>query len=108
MEQDSVSKLKPICDLVTIDLRKKENLKSANLFETGTKAWSFIHGDLAVEDAIVTFLKSHLKCYVEAASYLQVNLALNNKVIEYAQFVNPQKRKDQMALSSICNLALKW
>ena len=38
MEQDSVSKLKPICDLVTIDLRKKENLKSANLFETGTKA----------------------------------------------------------------------
>ena len=38
VEQDSVSKLKSICDLVNIDLRKKENLKLANLIEIGTKA----------------------------------------------------------------------
>ena len=28
-------------------------------------------------------------------------------MIEYAQFLNPQKRNDQTALSSICNLALE-
>ena len=28
-------------------------------------------------------------------------------MIEYAQFLNPQKRSDQTALSSICNLALE-
>ena len=33
VEQDGESKLKPIHDLVAIDLRKKENLKSANLIE---------------------------------------------------------------------------
>ena len=99
--------MKPIRDLVTIDLRKKENLKSASLIETGTKAWSPIRGDLEVDDAIVTFRKSYLRCYVESASYLQVNLPFSNKVREYAQLLNPQKRYDQMELSSICNLALK-
>ena len=48
--------------LLTIDLRKKENLKSAILIEIGTKAPSLIHGDLSVDDAIVTFRKSYLKC----------------------------------------------
>ena len=28
-------------------------------------------------------------------------------MIEYAQFLNPQKRNDETVLSSICNLALK-
>ena len=89
MEQDGVSKLKPIRDLITIDLRKKENLKSANLIEIGTKTQSLIHGDHAVDYAIVTFRKSCLKCYVEVASYLQVNLPFNKKVTEYAYFLNP-------------------
>ena len=84
MEQDVVSKLKPIHDLITIDLRKKENLKSANLIEIGTKTQSLIHGDLAVDYAIATFRKSYLKCYAEAASYLQVNLPFNKKVTEHA------------------------
>ena len=95
MEQDGVSKLKPIHDLVTIDLRKKENLKAANLIEIVTKTRSLIHDDLAIDDAIVTFCKSCLKCYVEATSYLQVNLLFNKKVIEYAQFSSPQKRNYQ-------------
>ena len=99
--------MKPSRDLVTIDLRKKENLKSASLIEIWTKARSLIHDDPAVDDAIATLHTSCLKCYVEAASYLQVNLPFNNKAIEYAQFLHPEKRNDQMVLSSICTFALK-
>lgn len=37
VEQDGVSKLKPIRDLVTSNSRKKENLKSVNIIEIGPK-----------------------------------------------------------------------
>ena len=70
MEQDGVSKLKPIRDLVTSNSRKKENLKSVNIIEIRTKAQSLSHGDHAVDNAIVTFRKSCVKYYVEATSYV--------------------------------------
>ena len=43
--------------------------------------------------------------YVEAASYLQINLPFNKKVNEYAQLLHPQKKMIKWLL--IFNLALK-
>ena len=106
-DEGVAKKLKPIADLVMIDLHKKENLKSAKLIEIGTKARSLIQDSLLLDSDIATFRSSCRICYVEAASYLQVNLPFNNKVLEYAQFLHPQKRNDRLSLNSIANLALK-
>ena len=90
-----------------IDLSKKEKLKSSKLVEIGTGARRSIQDDLLQDDSAATFLSSHRKCYIEAASYLQTSLLFNNKVIEYAHYLHPEKKNDRLSLNAIANLAIK-
>ena len=93
--------------LVKLDLGKKENFKSDKFVEVGTKAKLLLHENVIDDQAVNNFRSSCLKCYVAATSYLQANLPYNNKVIQYAQYLHPEKRNDSMSTSAISNLALK-
>ena len=93
--------------LVKLDLGKKENLKSDKFVEVGTKAKLLLHENVIDDQAVNNFRSSCLKCYVAATSYLQANLPYNNNVIQYAQYLHPEKRNDSMSTSAISNLALK-
>ena len=83
--------MKPVHDLVKLNLDKKDHLKSTKLIKVGTKARSLIQNGLVIDEEVVNFSYC-CKCFVVAASYLQINLPLNNKILEYAQYLHPERR----------------
>ena len=93
--------------LVKLDLGEKKNLKSDKFVQVGTKAKLLSHENVIDDQAVNNFRSSCLKCYVAATSYLQANLPYNNKMIQYVQYLHPEKRNDTMSTSAISNLALK-
>ena len=98
--------LKPVIQLLSLNVNLKENLKSKALIDIGTKA-KLLLSEIPDQDKVAFFRSSCLKCYVSATDYLQINLPFNNKVIEHAQFLHPEKRNHAESKSAISNLALK-
>ena len=82
--KDSVSKIKPIPDPVKLNWNKKDHLKSTKLIEVGIKARTMIQNGLVADEEVVKFCSYCCKCFVTAASYLQISLPFNNKILEYA------------------------
>ena len=82
--KDSVSKIKPIPDPVKLSWDKKDHLKPTKLIEVGTKARTVIQNGLVADEEVVKFCSYCCKCFVAAASYLQISLPFNNKILEYA------------------------
>lgn len=97
--------LKPIDSLVYLNLNQNNNLKSRSLIEVGTHAKLLLQG--ITDDLEKSFRSACLKSYKEATIYLQQNLPFNNKVIEYSQYLHPEKRNHVSSKSAISNLALK-
>ena len=103
---DVVQVLKPVHSLVQLNLNTKESLKPKPLIDVGTHAKLLLEG-IADDEKEKGFRSSCLKSYVAATTYLQQNLPFNNKIIEYAQYLHPQKRNHFMAKSGISNLTFK-
>ena len=101
-----VQVLKPAHSLVQLNLNKKESLKSKLFIDVGTHAKLLLES-IADDEKVKGFRSSCLKSYVTATTYLQQNFPFNNKIIEYAQYLNPEKRNHSMAKSGISNLTLK-
>ena len=103
---DGSCKMKNVPDLVQLNLEKKENLKPSSFIDVGTKAKTII-SDFVNECDKNKFDSSCQKCSIVAVSYLQNNLPFNNKIIEYSQYLHPQKRSCSASVSAISNLCLK-
>ena len=103
---DVVQALKPVYSLVQLNLNKKESLKPKSFIDVGTHAKLLLEG-IADDEKVKGFRSSCLKSYVAANTYLQQNLPFSNKIIEYAQYLRPQKRNHFSAKSGISNLTFK-
>ena len=82
--------MKNVPDLVHLNLKKNENLKPSSFIDDGTKAKTII-SDFDKGTDKNRFYSSCQKCYIAALSYLQNNLPFNKKIIEYSQYLHPQK-----------------
>ena len=82
---EGTEKIKPVEDLVKLNLEKNENLKSSKFIEIGTGAKTVLHKNIISDINVSNFRASCLKCYVAAASYLQTYFPFNNKLIKNAQ-----------------------
>ena len=98
--------MKNVSDLVQLNLKEKENLKLSIFIDVGTKAKTII-SDFDNECHKNKFYSSCQKCYIATVSYLQNNLPFNNKIIEYSQYLHPQKRSCSASISAIFNLCVK-
>ena len=79
MEQDGVSKLKPIRDLVTSNSRKKENLKSVNIIEIGPK--------LKVSFMVIMQLMMQLLLFVSLLQNIMLKLLHTFKLTFHALII---------------------
>ena len=61
-------------------LDKEDHFKVTKLIEAGTKAESLILNDLVDDEEVVKICSYYHKCFVAAASYLQMNLPFNEKI----------------------------
>ena len=77
------------------------------MIELGTKARSSIQSCIAGDTEVAKFRLYCGKCFVEAASYLEINLPFSNKILEYFQYLHPEKQNNSLSLDSISNLILK-
>ena len=68
---------------------------------------SLIQNGLVINEEAVKLCSFCRKCFVAAASYLHKNLPFNNNILEYVQFLHPEKQNDSFSLNSISNLTLK-
>ena len=102
-EQEAI---KPVSQLITLNMDNKENLKSKAIIDVGTKS-KLLLTEISDQAKVASFRSSCLKCYVSATKYLQQNLPFNNKFIEHAQYLHLEKRSHQCSKSAISNLALK-
>ena len=66
---------------------------------------SNIHIKIVLEKDL--FQKERKLFYVKSVMYLQQNLPFDLTILEYAQFLHPEKRNNPGSTSGICNLALK-
>ena len=98
--------LKPVHSLAQLNLNKKESLKVKPFIDFGTNAKLLLEG-ITDDEKVKGFRSSCLKSYVTATTYLQQNLPFNDKIIEYAQYLHPEKRNHSMAKSGISNFTLK-
>ena len=55
----------------------------------------------------VSFIPVAKKYYIAAVSYLQNNLPFNKKILQYSQYLHPQKRNCSASASAISNICLK-
>ena len=98
--------LKPIAELVALDVNKKANLKSLKLIEIGTKRQ--IGLCLLVIYYVMSrkiYLGRNDKFYAKAVSYVQENLPFDVLVPTYLQYLHPEKRNNSRSTDAICNLA---
>ena len=93
---DGVQVLKPVHSLVQLNLNKKERLKSKPLIDVGTHAKLLLDG-IADDEKVKGFQSLCIKSYVTATTYLHQNLPFSDKVIEYVQYLHPEKRNHSMA-----------
>ena len=93
-----------VSDLVQLNLEKKENLKPSNFIDVGTKVKTII-SDFDNESDKKKFYS--VTRNIAAVSYLQNNLPFNIKIIEYSQYLHPQKRNCSASGNAISNLYLK-
>ena len=88
---DGIQVLNPVHSLVQLNLNKKESLKPKPFVDVGTHVKLLLEG-IADDEKVKGFRSSCLKSCVTATTYLQQNLSLNNKIIEYAQYLHPEKK----------------
>ena len=83
-------------------------MKPSSFIDDGTKAKTII-SDLDNGTDKNRFYSSCQKCYIAALSYLQNNLPFNNKIIEYSQYLHPQKRSCSASIcaSNLCSKIMK-
>ena len=89
-----------------MDLTKNENLKATKNIDVRTKAKRVLSSNDITQAEELEFQKYIQKCFVAAASHLQIKLTLNNKVIEEAQYLHPERRSGPCSTNAISNLAL--
>ena len=88
---DGIQVLNPVHSLVQLNLNKKESLKPKPFVDVGTHVKLLLEG-IADDEKVKGFRSSCLKSCVTATTYLQQNLSFNNKIIEYAQYLHPEKK----------------
>ena len=89
-----------------IDVSRKSSCKKASLIDIGTKAKLLFSGNLIPAENEEQFRKNCLKCFKVSVEYLLSHLPHNNKLIQYAQYLHPQKRNLKGSTNGISNAAL--
>ena len=99
---------KPVSNenIFCIDVSRKSSCKKASLIDIGTKAKLLFSGNLIPAENEEQFRKNCLKCFKVSVEYLLSHLPHNNKLIQYAQYLHPQKRNLKGSTNGISNAAL--
>ena len=101
LDEEPVSNENNFC----IDL-SKVLLQKASLIDIGIKAKLLYSGNLFLVENEEQFRKNCLKCFKVSVEYLLSHLPHNNKLIQYAQYLHPQKRNLKGSTNGISNAAL--
>ena len=93
-------------DILKINPLDKKVCKKASLINVGTKAKVPFSGNVIWDEHEEKFRKECLKFYQIAVKYLLENLPHDNKIIKYAQYLQPKKRNESFSTSGISNTDL--
>ena len=92
---------------IAIDVEKAENLKPVKLIDVGTKGKQLLSDPTFSKADQTKFRNGCMNFYKKSTKYLVDHLPLNRPILQYAQYLHPEKRNAHGATNAISNLAFK-
>ena len=92
---------------IAINVEKTENLKPVKLFDVGTKGKQLLSDPTFSKADQTKFRNGCMNFYKKSTKYLVDHLPLNRPILQYAQYLHPEKRNAHGATNAISNLAFK-
>ena len=92
---------------IAIDVEKAKNLKPVKLIDVGTKGKQLLSDPTFSKADQTKFRNGCMNFYKKSTKYLVDHLPLNRPILQYAQYLHPEKRNAHGATNAISNLAFK-